>query len=198
MKKTIIAAAALCAAVTAFADTSATSGSTATGAAVNAGVNTNIGFNTTTPAYTATDVRYSGLEKPSANVQLTAIAPPPSPRTCADTGMSLGGGGRGGSAIVAFGTGAEEGCDVGRDVEIVDWVLKLPPESVQYKVAIARICVKKEIRASFEAAGEAARCQTAAQRESLRAQKALNGGAAPVASADPYIAASGRQYPSPR
>lgn len=193
MKKIIIALA-LAAALPAIAESSATSGSTATGAAVNAGVSTNIGFNSTAPAYTATDVRYSGLEKPSANNQLTAIAPPPSPRTCADTGMSIGGGGRAGSAIVAFGTGAEEGCDTGRDIEIVDWVLKLPVDSVQYKVAIARICVKKEIKQAFEDAGERARCQTSKER----AQQALSGASAPVASADPYIAASGRQYPSQR
>lgn len=192
----ILVALALCAALPALADTSANSASTATGAAVNAGVQMTNNFAAPAAAspYTAADVRYSGLEKPSANNQLTAIAPPPSPRTCADTGMSVGGGGRAGSAILAIGTGAEEGCDTGRDVEIVDWVLKLPPESLQYKVAIARICVKKEIKKAFEDAGEAARCQTSSQR----AQAALEARPAARASADPYIAASGRQYPSQR
>lgn len=172
MQKIIIAAA-LCAVSFAAAAQPVTAGSESLSlaGANNQGVRVENQFNTAAPSpMTHGVIDNKGIP---ANVQLTAIAPPPSPRTCADTGFSGGGGNKSGGITVAFGTGAEEGCDVGRDIEMVAWAFKLPPESVEYRFAIQRLCSKKSIRKSMEDAGEGARCQTAEQRQQ-RAEAILN------------------------
>lgn len=187
MKRSIAALAALACVGVASAQSSV-SGSQATGAAYNSGISlANYFGGSTIPAATtsAQKVDHSGLP---ANVQLTAIAPPPSPRTCADTGFAGGGGNKSGGLTLAFGTGAEEGCDVGRDIEMVAWAFKLPVDSVEYKFAIQRLCSKKTIKASMDAAGEGRRCETAEQRQQ-RAEAVLSDRPQVALSSDPLIRA---------
>lgn len=187
MKRTIAAFAALALVGVASAQSSI-SGSQATGAAINSGVSmSNYFAGTSVPAFTGAYVHQSGIPKPSANNQLTAIAPPPSPKTCADTGVSVGGGGRGGSALLAFGTGAEEGCDLVRDLEIVDWVLKLP-EGTTRSIALQRICDKKTIKTALTNAGQAKLCETTEQRQQ-RAEAILSDQPQVALSSDPLIRA---------
>lgn len=173
MKKYLFAAC-LMVALPALADVTAGSVSQAQAGAINSGVTVENQFHTTQPAATAAFVQQSGLPQPAANVQLTTIAPPPSPRTCADTGISAGGGGRSGGISLAFGTGAEVGCDTARDLEMIDWVIRLPEASLQYRVAIQRLCKKPEVQQAFVDAGEGRRCETAEARE-RRAAAILRG-----------------------
>ena len=172
MKKLVLLAALSAASSLAFAQSSV-SGSQATGAAINSGVSmSNYFAGSTVPAVTSAFVQQNGIPKPSANVQITSIAPPPSPKTCADTGISGGVGGRDGLLSLAFGTGAEEGCDTVRDLEVVYWLLDLP-EGTKKDVAMMRACKKKTIKAAFTDAGHATMCDTAEQRRQ-RAEAILN------------------------
>ncbi len=187
MKKILILAALGAASSLAFAQSSV-SGSNATGAAFNQGVSmSNYFAGSNIPAFTGAFVQQSGIPKPSANVQITSIAPPPSPKTCADTGVSGGVGGREGLLSFAFGTGAEEGCDTVRDMEIVHWLLSLP-EGDTKTILTMRACKKKTIKASFADAGFASKCDTAEQRQQ-RAEAVLNDRPQVVLSSDPLIRA---------
>ncbi len=187
MKKTLLLAALCAASSLAFAQSSV-SGSNATGAAFNQGVTmSNYFAGTSVPAFTGSFIQQSGIPKPSANVQITSIAPPPSPKTCADTGVSGGVGGRDGLLSLAFGTGAEEGCDTVRDLEVVEWLLKLP-EGTTRDVAMMRACKKKTIRVAFADAGHASMCETAEQKRA-RAEAVLNDRSQVALSSDPLIRA---------
>ena len=191
MKKLVLLAALGAASSLVFAQSSI-SGSQATGAALNQGVNLtsqNYFAGTSVPAFTGGFIYQGGIPKPSANVQITSIAPPPSPKTCADTGISGGVGGRDGLLSLAFGTGAEDGCDTVRDLEVVDWLLNLP-EGTKKDVAMMRACKKKSIRTAFADAGHATMCDTAEQRQQ-RAEATLNNrpvSAAPSAQPMPWQA----------